>query len=292
VIQFRPKAKFDLPATVILISKEQMSAKAFPQIALASLRAAIIMLQKSGRFTAEARQSFPVVLKDQTFLLVGVGEEPKLSLTELRVIVRQALLSAHLKKISAIELIAFSQKDAIITAMIEGVLIGTYSWKKYRSIDKNETEKKVYLIAENKPLFRDTVLICDGVTLARDLVNDNADTITAAYFETVIRKLIKGKKHVSLEILNKKQLAAKGLNLHLAVNQASRKEPKLIIVKYNGAKSKGDYTALIGKGLTFDTGGLNIKPSGSMETMREDMSGAAAVVALSLIHISEPTRPY
>jgi len=73
-------------------------------------------------------------------------------------------------------------------------------------------------------------------------------------------------------------MKAKKLGLHLAVNQGSNKEPKLIIVKYNGSSKKGDYTAFIGKGMTFDTGGINLKPSGHIETMRMDMSGAAAVV--------------
>ncbi|MCK5083686.1 MAG: leucyl aminopeptidase family protein, partial [Candidatus Omnitrophica bacterium] len=85
-------------------------------------------------------------------------------------------------------------------------------------------------------------------------------------------------KNISLEILNKKEMKAKKLGLHLAVNQGSKKEPKLIIVKYNGASKKGDYTAFIGKGITFDTGGLNIKPSGHIETMRLDMGGTAAVI--------------
>ena len=92
--------------------------------------------------------------------------------------------------------------------------------------------------------------------------------------------LIKGKKNISLEILNRKELKAKGLNLHLAVNQASNKEPKLIIVRYNGGKKNEGYTAIIGKGMTFDTGGLNLKPTGSIETMKMDMSGAAAVCGI------------
>jgi leucyl aminopeptidase len=66
----------------------------------------------------------------------------------------------------------------------------------------------------------------------------------------------------------------------LAVNQGSAKEPRLVIVKYTGAGRKEPYTAFIGKGITYDTGGLNLKPSGSMETMRSDMSGAAAVWAV------------
>jgi leucyl aminopeptidase len=90
--------------------------------------------------------------------------------------------------------------------------------------------------------------------------------------------LVRGKKHISIETLNKKQMQAKKLGLHLAVNQGSNKEPKLIIVKYNGAAHNSNYTAFIGKGMTFDTGGINLKPSGSIETMRIDMSGAAAVV--------------
>ena len=75
-------------------------------------------------------------------------------------------------------------------------------------------------------------------------------------------------------------MQAKGLNLHLAVNQSSNKEPKLVIVKYAGGKKEEGYTAIIGKGVTFDTGGLNLKPSGSIETMKIDMAGAAAVCGI------------
>jgi len=84
---------------------------------------------------------------------------------------------------------------------------------------------------------------------------------------------------VSLEVLDRSKLRAKGLRLLLAVNQGSAKEPRVVIVQYNGGGKNAPYTAFVGKGVTFDTGGLNLKPSGSMETMREDMSGAAAVWA-------------
>ncbi|MBL8013401.1 MAG: leucyl aminopeptidase family protein, partial [Candidatus Omnitrophica bacterium] len=83
-----------------------------------------------------------------------------------------------------------------------------------------------------------------------------------------------------VEILNEKELKAKGLNLHLAVNQGSNKEPKLIVIKYAGGNSKDEYTAILGKGMTFDTGGLNLKPSNHIETMRIDMSGAGAVMGM------------
>jgi leucyl aminopeptidase len=114
--------------------------------------------------------------------------------------------------------------------------------------------------------------------LARDLVNDNADVVNSAFLEKTIKEIVKGIKNVSIEILNKKELKSKGLGLHLAVNQGSKNEPKLIIVKYKGNAQSKDYTALVGKGMTFDTGGLNLKPTGAIETMKMDMGGAAAVI--------------
>ena len=96
----------------------------------------------------------------------------------------------------------------------------------------------------------------------------------------MVKKITQGNKQTTVTILNKKELKAQGLNLHLAVNQGSPKEPKLIIIEYTGGKSKDPFTALVGKGITFDTGGLNLKPTGSIETMRGDMSGAAAVIGV------------
>jgi len=134
------------------------------------------------------------------------------------------------------------------------------------------------IAADKKQVTDDASKICDGVNLARDLINDNADTVISVYIEKVVREMVNGKKNISIEILNEKEMKAKKLGLHLAVNQGSNKEPKLIIVKYNGASKAGDYTAFIGKGMTYDTGGINLKPSGHIETMKMDMSGSAAVV--------------
>ncbi|MCA9408647.1 MAG: leucyl aminopeptidase, partial [Candidatus Omnitrophica bacterium] len=135
-----------------------------------------------------------------------------------------------------------------------------------------------HIITSSKKVYDEAVIVCDGTNLTRDLINENADVATSTYLEKVIKDLVKGKKNVSLEILNEKEMKSKGLGLHLAVNKGSVNEPKLIIVKYTGAGSKEDYTAIIGKGMTFDTGGLNLKPSNHIETMRIDMSGAGAVI--------------
>lgn len=263
MISFISKATFHKQAAVILLTKDQKHA----------------LLKKD----IDKGEIFPVIDGKTLYIFVGLGKEKALSLTALRIEVRKALLSSLLKTVKELELVPHSKDEKSIIAIIEGALIGTYVWDKYKSKsddDKTIKEKHVYLIADQKSVYVNAVKICQGVNLTRDLINDNADTITSEYFEKTIKSLVKGNKQVSLEILNKKELTAKGLNLILAVNQASPKEPKLIIVKYAGGKPTDKYTAIIGKGMTYDTGGLNIKPTGSMENMKIDMSGAGAVCGI------------
>ncbi len=262
MISFRSQAKYDKDATVVLLAAGQTHPRFKNEL--------------------EKGEIFPVLEGPKTFLYVGLGKIDKLSLTDLRIQVRKALLSAYLHKAKTVEIIPHRRDDAAIIAIIEGIAIGTYVWDKYKSKDSDKIikDKQITIAVEEKRIFTDALAVCRGVNLARDLVNDNADTITSDYLEKTVRGLIKGKKNIRLEILNRKELKAKGLNLLLAVNQASRKEPKLIIVRYSGGKKKEGYTALIGKGLTFDTGGLNLKRTGNIETMKTDMSGAAAVCGI------------
>lgn len=280
MISFRYPAKFDKEATLVLVDKEQIKNCNVPALPR-TLKDSVRRVLDADQFCADNGQLFPLVHGKQLVILVGVGKKRDLSTTALRSTVRGALLSAYLKKIKDVEIIVHESKDEVVKAVIEAALIGTYSWEKYKTPDKNDktiAKKHIFLAAAPKHEYEDTVTICEGVNLTRDLINDNADTITAAYFERTVRGLIKEKKNISLEILNKKEMEKRGLGLHLAVNQGSKKEPKLIIARYKGAAKDGDYTALIGKGMTYDTGGLNLKPTGHIETMRQDMSGAAAVV--------------
>ena len=263
MISFRPQAKYDKDATVVLLASGQTHARFKNEL--------------------EKGEIYPVLDGNKTFLFVGLGKTDKLSLTDLRIQVRKAFLSGYLQKAKTVEVVPHRRDDEAIIASIEGVAIGTYVWDKYKSKDKNDKtvkDKQITIAVEAKKIFTDAVAVCQGVSLTRDLVNDNADTITSDYLEKTVRDLIKGHKNTRLEILNRKELKAKGLNLHLAVNQASRNEPKLIIVRYDGGKKNEGYTAIIGKGMTFDTGGLNLKPTGGIETMKIDMSGAAAVCGL------------
>ncbi len=239
------------------------------------------VLKKTKQFTADSGELFPIPINGKIVLLAGVGKRQDCTFTALCINVRRAILSPFISKLTEVEMIPFEQNDTFIRAIIDGFKIGTYAWNKYRKEPLHEPTvdtRILHIVSSKTQSYLDASLITEGVNLARNLINDNADIVTSVYLESVIKNLVKGQKNISLEILNKKQLKAKGLNLHLAVNQGSAKEPKLIIVQYRRSTKKGNSTAIIGKGITFDTGGLNLKPTGSIETMRSDMSGAACVI--------------
>lgn len=266
----------------MLVSQDQINSGQYA-FTHKKLRLEIDLLKKSKQFEGDNGQMFPVLIDQKVNLLVGVGSQKELSLTGIRITVRKAMLSAALAKMTDIEIVPHDKNDAILIAVLEAVKIGTYVWKKYITKDKKDktvdgVDKKYTVAVDKKNVYEEAMAICDGVNLTRDLINDNADTVTSDYIEKVIASLVKGKKNIKVETLNRKEMKAKKLGLHLAVNQGSNKEPKLIIVQYNGAPGKGGYTAFIGKGMTYDTGGINLKPSGHIENMRMDMSGAAAVV--------------
>ncbi len=280
MITFRPQPKFDKEAVFILFTNEMVKNNQFGSLT-PSLKKHIEILIKAKQFTGENGQTFPVVLDKSIVLLVGLGKKDDCTLTSLRIQIKKAFGSPYLSKIKNIELVPHLAEEASINAIIEGILIGTYSWKKYRSSPKNDDsidEKNIFISAMKKDSFERTIIICEGMRLTRDLINDNADVVHSEFIEKIVRSLLKGRKDVQLELLGRREMEKKGLGFHLAVNQGSRYEPKLIIVKYTGDPKSKEYIALVGKGMTFDTGGLNLKPTNGIETMRTDMSGAAAVI--------------
>jgi leucyl aminopeptidase len=281
MISFRSTPKFDKSVTIILLTQEQLKKNVVKDLQWASLEKELAGLVKCGQFSAKSGEIFPLSSDNQMIILLGLGKEDELTLTGLRVSVRKALLSSFVKKLSSIEIVPLQkqQDDYSIVAIIEAIVIGTYAWEKYKTPDKeNERPVKKYtIIAPDKKVYHDAVVISQNVNFARDLINENADIVNAVFFEKTIKSLCQAEKNISVEILGRKEMANKGLNLHLAVNQGSKNEPRLIIVKYKGTAKNGFDAAFIGKGITFDSGGINLKPSGSVETMRTDMSGAAAV---------------
>jgi leucyl aminopeptidase len=172
---------------------------------------------------------------------------------------------------------------------LEGAVLGAYSFVKYKK-EKGTSLSALELCGEHVPQREAgrVCAICDCVNYSRDLVNENAHIANPEFLVREARALTKAGR-MTITVLNEKDLAKKGLHLLAAVGQGSPVPPRLAIIRYKGNRSSKDTTAIVGKGITFDSGGQNIKPTGHIETMRQDMAGAAAVLGvMKAISILKP----
>ncbi len=117
-----------------------------------------------------------------------------------------------------------------------------------------------------------------GTALAKDLANLPGNICTPAYLADQARKLARGKRKLKVSVLEEKDMQKLGMGALLSVSRGSRQPAKLIVLEYRGGKTGSRPVALIGKGLTFDAGGISIKPAQAMDEMKYDMCGAASVL--------------
>ncbi len=155
--------------------------------------------------------------------------------------------------------------------------------KKISNVILEAKDKKAEKSSEITKLIKDRQAKLEGIFLTRTLVNEPANVIYPETFAEEIEKNASGIKNIKIKVLTKKELQKLGMNLLLGVAQGSEKEPRVVIVEYNGNKSKKDYDiALVGKGVTFDSGGLSLKPESYMCGMKNDMAGSATVISTIL----------
>ena len=120
--------------------------------------------------------------------------------------------------------------------------------------------------------------IANGSALARDLANLPGNICTPAYLAGQARMLARGKRKLKVSVLEEKDMRKLGMGALLSVSRGSRQPAKLIVLEYRGGKAGSRPVALVGKGLTFDAGGISIKPSQAMDEMKYDMCGGASVL--------------
>lgn len=235
---------------------------------------------------------YPSDGKDKRIVLVGLGEKKSCASESLRLIGATLAKAAWHKKVATLHIVlpekTKEEKNAVASAIVEGILLGSYRFDKLKGVsakkEKTVALHKVFLTGVGKDFLKEAKrlqAIVDAVNFTRDLVNGNADDIHAESLPKEAKGLSSLHSSIKVQVLNKKQIEKEKLGLILAVNRAAMRDPALIVLEYRGNPSSSDVTALVGKGVTYDTGGLNLKPTGgSMETMKDDMSGAAAVMGI------------
>jgi len=236
-----------------------------------------------GEITGETGQVVVVhtggLVAAPRLVLVGVGDG---SIDAWRRAGRAA--GARLRAIKA-RTAALAPDDADlerVTALVAGVRYGAYRFERYKTADPDPelAELRVYSVVVTPAQLRRANRLADAVATARDLANTPANDLTPTALAARAVELADATAGLECEVLERKDLQRLGAGALLAVAQGSAEPPKLIVLRYAPKRraASGEVLGLVGKAVTFDTGGISIKPSAGMEEMKLDMAGGAAVV--------------
>lgn len=177
----------------------------------------------------------------------------------------------------------FREKDYFWQSFVEGIILGNYSFDFYKTKKSKQTNLIVNFIIDDNKLFQIALekaeSVIKGVYFARDLTNEPANTLTPLEFANRVKQEFKG-SNVSVKIFDEKELQKRKMNAILSVGRASKNRPQLIIAHYKPKGKTVKKIALVGKGVTYDTGGLSIKPTQGMLQMKADMAGGATVFGI------------
>lgn len=226
-------------------------------------------------------------------LVVGSGKREDFDLEGVRLSAAETVKQA--KKIKAKTIAAVVPSDGVSGAgpfeacrsFVEAALIQNYEFLGYKTgkDDKDNVSVESLVIAEKDPAYSktfkkaaDLAQICGtAVNSARELVNTPSNMLTPKIFAAAA-KAVCSKNALKLKVLDAAQIKKMGMGAIWGVAKGSDHEPVVLTIEYSGAGKNSDAVALVGKGVTFDSGGISIKPSKKMGDMKEDMAGAAAVL--------------
>ena len=224
--------------------------------------------------------------------IVGLGKQKELSQDKVRGAVAGACRLLRQKEVGGIATVAQGAGMAGISAegaaqaVAEGALLGLYSFRKHITKEAEHGDiKQLTIVAADKTesprLERGCnkgKVLAEATNLARDMVNEPANYMTPGDMAGMAAELAES-YGLKLKVLERKQMQELGMGALLGVAGGSRQPPKFIILRYRGGDSAEADMVLAGKGVTFDSGGISIKPSRKMDEMKGDMAGGAAVMA-------------
>jgi leucyl aminopeptidase len=254
----------------------------------------ISTLMKQGDFKGElfeCRLCYPQgALQAKRVVLSGLGKEGDFNLEKWR---EAASKAGQYIRNTGIKQFAFPIKKfgglseaELVESFVIGLLLGIYQFNEFKTLERDkikeigeiillgERDEEIKLIGDG---LRTGRIISEAVYMARDLVNGPSNHITPIVLAEKAREIARN-QGMEAQVLDVSQAETMGMGAFVAVAKGSQEPGKFILLEYN--KGKGlDTIALVGKGITFDSGGISIKPSENMDRMKDDMSGAAAVLA-------------
>lgn len=242
-------------------------------------------------------------MRSSRLLLVGGGDRKEFTLPDIAVAAGTA--TRHLRKCNA-KSVAFSprtngESSAAAQQAAQGAVTSQFELDKYKTKDRNDKAVTRFVLhiedakdSDLKTGLRRGNAIGESMNFTKDLANEPPNILTPTEMAKRSQKMAR-EFGLKCEILDEARMKKMGMGSLLSVSAGSEEPAKLIVLRYTPAKNtgkKGDLLALVGKGITFDTGGISIKPAEGMEAMKYDMSGGATVIgAMKAIGQLKPTIP-
>lgn len=264
-----------------------------------ALNGIISRLIKKGEIKGEFAETTiihtPEKLKTERVLVVGLGKQKEFDLEQLRKIAGAAAHACRKIRAKRIGTIVHGAgiggiaPEKACQALVEGTILGLYQFKEYKKIENSQIKEFAIVELDKKKIkpFKKGLkigeILAQSQNIARDLINEPANNLTPEKLETRIKTLIKTtglSKVIGFKCLYRKDLEKFGMGALLSVSQGSCNEPRLIILRLKN--SNKPLTTLIGKTVTFDSGGISLKPSAGMGAMKGDMAGGAAVIGATI----------
>ena len=231
-------------------------------------------------------------LKSPRVVVAGLGKQKDFDLDAVRNLsanLARALRKPGIKTVATIAHgagIGGLEPAACAQAVAEGAILGDYRFLKHKKADDDRPEITTVTLVERdaqlakafEPAVARGKALAEATNLARDLSNEPSNHLTPTGIAAKAAEVAKAHK-LEIEVLERAEMEKKGMGSFLSVAKGSAEPPKMIRLSYKGRKGAGYDLALVGKGITFDTGGISIKPAANMEAMKADMTGAASVIA-------------
>ncbi len=258
-----------------------------------ALGGGLLALLQKEEFSGKPDQSFSVptlgrVETTRRIVLLGLGERQNAKDPQVRTFTARAARAALGDRAKSLVIVLPEGIEKHLRAAAEGVELGAYRFTKYLTGDRRPKEslETVTLVSNGKktPDAKDAKKevalgqkIAQGVNLARDLSNEPSNVMTPAALADEAAKMAKA-NGLDIEIFDYKEIQKRGMSLIDAVGRGSANEPRFVHISYVPNKKSKKKLVFVGKGITFDTGGISIKPAQGMGEMKHDMSGAANMV--------------
>jgi len=261
------------------------------------LDGAITKLKKLGDFKAAAGSSMFVYtngkIAAERILLVGFGEKKNATMDTFRqAAAKSAFEAVNVKAKKLAVVLHYDEPDTDYEKLgqitTEAIYFGGYRYNEFITQKKDDatTLLSAVIVSDSQPIVNKLgkgvkvgQVIGEAQNYARTLCNRPGNVVYPAVLADVAKKIAASTKGLSCTVFDEKKLAAKKMGGILAIGQGSIHKPRMIIIKYSPkGKTKGEPIALVGKAITFDTGGISLKPSADMHEMKYDMTGGAAVM--------------